>query len=197
MPDPNRSHIAEKRMAKRVKSAEFAWALKWTEARVARTIIHSKLFGRQLVIVPNTNWAGHESDLLAVDPRNLKLVEIEIKVSLADLRADADKEKWWTHSDIFATRDARVAPREHLERIWKHYYAVPNALLGPAFVKAVDRIPRTSGILALSSGAQYARVLKRCVPNRKAEPITEKECVDLARLCGLRMWDALLREESK
>src|SRR5687767_1522309 len=90
---------------------------RWTETTMARAIIHSQLFARQLLIVPNCTWAGHESDLLAIDPRNMKLVEIEIKISRADLLADAKKDKWrspaWVRGKGYV-RDEDRKPLEHL-----------------------------------------------------------------------------------
>ena len=172
----------------------------WTEARVARTLIHSQLFSRQLLIVPNTNWAGHECDLLAVDPRCMKLVEIEVKISRADLAADVKKDKWWDRKGWDYARGTWAAEkrREHPLKIWKHYYAMPAPIWREA---GADKVPAASGIILLYAdngrGKPSAELVRRCKPGKHARAITAQDALDLARLAGLRMWDALIREENR
>lgn len=160
---------------------------------MARAIIHSQVFNRQLVVVPNTSWGGHEADLLAVDSRNMKLVEIEIKISRADLFADAKKDKWKRYGRMWQ----HLGQHEWLPRVWKHYYAMPSAMWhGIAGTEAEKRFPATSGILGVyetNRGQPAIALCRRPKCNIKAPPITASEALDIARLAGLRMWDAILK----
>jgi hypothetical protein len=42
----------------------------------------------------NTYALGHEADILVVDERTMLTTEVEVKVSLSDLKADLKKERW-------------------------------------------------------------------------------------------------------
>lgn len=66
----------------------------WSEHAIARALVRQTFNRKYLVVVPNCNWTGHECDLLVVT-ENLRIIDVEIKISRADLKADAKKEKWW------------------------------------------------------------------------------------------------------
>lgn len=68
--------------------------IKWSESNIARALALQVFARKYLVMVPNCNWTGYECDLLAVAP-DLRIVDIEVKISRADLKADAKKDKWW------------------------------------------------------------------------------------------------------
>lgn len=159
-----------------------------------------------LIIVPECYWAGHEADLLVVT-EDRRLIDVEIKISRADLRADLDKDKWWQRGipwsvpwrerDDFHT--VLPEPRRWPPKIWKHYYCMPRAIWTPELAEAMRS---TSGVLLISGEPQqpFVEQERKATPNRKAEKISPEDCLDIARLAGLRMWEAkqtienLLRE---
>jgi len=58
---------------------------------IARAIALQTLARRCVVLVDNCNWTGHECDVLGVTT-DLRIIDVEIKISRADFRADAAKE---------------------------------------------------------------------------------------------------------
>ncbi len=88
-------------------------------------------------IVPNVSWGfmdmGHEADLLVLD-KNQKLTEIEIKISLQDLKADFKKRH--NHFTKYITRLVYAIPIEMLE---KSLGIIPkDSNIGIIVVKWVD-----------------------------------------------------------
>jgi hypothetical protein len=178
----------------------------WSERLIARAIALQTFKRRYLVAVPNCNWTGHECDLLVVTD-NLRIIDVEVKISRADLKADAKKEKWWTRrwnwpytqgTGGYAQAgppcpDTRnVWPR----KVWKHYYALPKEIWTPELEACLPS--PASGILLLDRDG-YPRpagdtlrveCIRRAAPNRDAEPISAAAAVDIARLASLRMWDS-------
>lgn len=159
----------------------------WTAAAITRAVIRSQVFNRNVVAVPCTNWAGHECDLLVIEKR-LRIIDLEVKISRSDLKADLKKSKWW-HAPTWRNPRQLVERREWPDGIWKHYYAMPAEIWDPKLLAA---IPEASGVLLLQR-PHSVRVLRRAKPNSKAQPISAADAIDIARLAGLRMWDALAR----
>ncbi|MNU33614.1 hypothetical protein D3C71_221770 [compost metagenome] len=170
---------------------------KWTEATVGRAVVKSYFKGAVLA-VPCCGWTGHEADMLVVT-KDLRLIDAEVKISRADLRADAKKDKWWEHrpwsrraelAGESSGRDARQWP----PKVWKHYYVMPDAVWCEDLAAC---IPPASGVLLLRGCGpdQHGGIteLRRAQPNRDAERLKASDAVDIARLAGLRMWDALVR----
>lgn len=161
-----------------------------------------------VLVVPNCTWAGNETDMLIIEP-NLRLIDVEIKVSRADLKADAKKDKWW-HSRPWSKRHLPREPRAWPAKVWKHYYAFPRELWTDDLAQ---HLPAASGILLVYAlkaehirdrgglgkygvGQLHCTVQRRAKPNKDAKPINANDAVDLARLCSLRMW-AVIREQSR
>lgn len=184
----------------------------WSERLIARAIALQTFKRRYLVAVPNCNWTGHECDLLVVT-ENLRIIDVEVKISRADLKADAKKEKWWHRQfkgysepkdviwkgrAITNYREAvyDVTARQHPPKVWKHYYALPKEIWTPELEQALPS--QASGILLLDRGG-YPRpagadmrvdCIRRATPNRDAKPISAEAAVDIARLASLRMWES-------
>lgn len=178
----------------------------WSERLIARAIALQTFQRRYLMAIPNCNWTGHECDLLVVT-ENLRIIDVEVKISRSDLKADAKKDKWWRHLtygeaqakgldtsrwDPWKARE----PREHPQKVWKHYYAMPKEIWTPELEAS---LPSTaSGILLLDrdgyprpAGADMrVNCIRRATPNRDAKPISAAAAVDIARLASLRMWDS-------
>lgn len=175
-------------------------ALPWSEARIAKALVHSQLFQRKLLIVPRCHFAGAEADLLAVHTPSLRLIDIEIKISRADLLADPKKDKWW-HRSRWDSALGDWRNQWQLEwpaKVWKHYYAMPAAIWRKGQESLEPRLPAASGVILLARddrGLLTASVARRAKPNPKTSPIQPADVMDLARLAGLRMWDALVKQE--
>lgn len=173
--------------------------MKWTAKVIGRALAFQVFHRNALVVVPNTSWPGSECDLLVVRP-NLKLVDVEVKISRSDLKADAAKEKWLHPWDPRVEGwgvppDQRVRkPRDYPLRIWKHYFALPEEVWKDGL--EAD-IPPVSGIILMRShkdGRIGAWMHRQARPNKEAEPISQADVIDIARLASLRMWEAYARE---
>lgn len=178
--------------------------MKWTEAVVARALCRQTLQRRCIVLVDRCNWTGHEADVLGVTMDG-RLIDVEIKVSRADLRADAGKAKWWRQAGWREVGEpnqwgyrARESVRERVEwppRVWKHYYCVPRDLWDDALFAALPS--SKSGVLVIADG-QHGPVIgcrRRATPYRDAQKLRPEQILDVARLANLRMWDAYERVE--
>lgn len=163
-------------------------------AFIARMMVKQVFQGKGLLIVPETYWTGDECDLLVV-MQDLRLIDVEIKISRADFKRDAAKDKWF-HAWDWRTDGpwqpgSRGKPREWPRRVWKHYFAMPEAIWSPDLANAMPS--PASGVILLRerNDVKSWRVERRATPNRDAEKISAADAIDIARLAGLRMWDAL------
>jgi hypothetical protein len=177
-----------------------AEALPWSEARIGRALVHSQLFQRKIVIVPRCHWAGHEADLLAIHQPSLRLIDIEIKISRADLLADPKKDKWWERRawDMKTGDWKHQRMREWPPKVWKHYYAMPADIWRKGRESLEPKLPKASGVILLGedhTGLTIAWLARRAQGNPKAAQLGPVDVMDLARLAGLRMWDALAKAE--
>lgn len=167
----------------------------WTEAIIARHIATQTLARKCVVLVDNCNWTGHECDVLAVTT-DLRIIDVEVKISRADFKADAHKDKWWHRYGgryDSATRkyiETPPTPREWPNRVWKHYYAMPADVWRDALLEFMPS-PR-SGLLLLTerNGVIQVRCERRSTPNKQALRIKPESVMDIARLANLRMWQA-------
>jgi hypothetical protein len=165
--------------------------MKWTARELARTLSGHVFNHKHLVVVPDCHWPGSECDLLVVR-RDLRLIDVEIKISRADLKRDAAKDKWFEIPLMWRSGSERPrVPRTHPARIWKHYFAAPAEIWTDALL---HDIPVCSGVLVIRGRKEENRPLmtirRQARPNRQAVPITAGEICDIARLQSLRMWDA-------
>lgn len=171
-------------------------AFKWDEATIIRAISRHVLHSKCLLLVDNCNWTGHECDVLGVT-QDLRIIDVEAKISRADFRADAKKDKWWhrlTYAEATARGvsmwDHRGDPILHPPNVWKHYYAMP------AEIWKTEMLPMAaspaSGVILLRErgGVISAAVERRATPNPNADRLTPENAIDIARLANLRMWDA-------
>lgn len=168
----------------------------WNERVIATAISRQVLQRKCLLLVDNCQWTGYECDVLAIT-QNLRIIDIEIKISRADLKADAGKDKWWHYTGWGRIENGRNIPaprtaRKWPHRVWKHYYAMPEHIWKP---ELLDPMPSpASGVILLRenrAGADViAKVARRAKPDRDAKPISHEDVIDIARLANLRMWDA-------
>lgn len=171
----------------------------WNEREIARAIAQQFFKKQTIVMVPNCNWTGHECDVLVVTTASL-IVDVEIKISRADLKADAKKDKWWIHhpkrydGKLGVVVGPPDTPRDWPRQVWKHYYALPKEIWTDDLLDAMPS--KVSGVLLLeqtSRGNVCYEVRRRATPNKDPYRLKEQETLDIARLANLRMWDAYAR----
>lgn len=165
----------------------------WSEGKVGR-ILARNTFAKALCVLPNSTWTGDEIDLLVVPPC-LRCVDVEIKVSRADLRADRNKARWWRQPGQ-SRGGGPPAPIAYPKHVWKHYYAMPVDIW---HADLLDIIWPQSGVLLVSesrgahglNGYAYGDVecVQRATPNKAAKPLGPHQIHAVARLASLRMWD--------
>ena len=166
---------------------------KWTEAVIAKGLAH-KLQQRSTLIVPNCYWTGSETDLLVID-KSLRIIDVEIKISRADLKADARKAKWW-HPRPWSRRRQLAEPRQWPDKVWKHYYVMPADIWDPALLESINS---ASGVITIAQDARFSGglmvdVKRHAKPCKEAKPISAADAIDLARLTSLRLWAALTKD---
>lgn len=174
--------------------------MKWSEHAIARAISLQTLARKCVVLVDNCNWTGHECDVLGVTT-DLRIIDIEVKISRSDLKADAKKDKWWHRPGWrWALRDAPGAVANlHPRKVWKHYYALPADIWKP---ELLDCLPsKASGVLLLREGVWPQPPIivsceRRATPAKDAYRLKPEEVMDIARLANLRMWEAYHRAEN-
>jgi hypothetical protein len=177
--------------------------MNWSEGMIARAISLQTLARKCVVLVDNCNWTGHECDVLGVTT-DLRIIDVEIKISRSDLKADAKKDKWWqwvgeaghlgSISRYFGNH-SKIA-RTHPPKVWKHYYALPKEIWKP---ELLDFLPsQDSGVLLLEQGKWDGisiECVRRSKPNKDATRISPEAVMDIARLANIRMWEAYKKED--
>ncbi len=121
---------------------------------------------RRNLIVPNVSWGLglHECDVLIMSNHGF-LTEIEIKVSLQDLKKDLKKSHGHNHKKI-----------KYL------YFAIPSKL-----AKHIEYIPQKAGILVVNSKGKVF-VLAKPQARPGAVALSQTEQFKMARLGAMRVW---------
>lgn len=176
----------------------------WSEGSIARAIALQTLARKCVVLVNNCNWTGYECDVLGVTT-DLRIIDIEVKISRADLKADVKKDKWWHSGGSWRPWAGETrpepTPRTLPRKVWKHYYALPKEIWRDDLF---DCLPsKASGVLLLDDqgwpryAGQEMRVdcIRRATPAKDAYKLKPEEVMDIARLANLRMWEAYHRRE--
>jgi hypothetical protein len=169
--------------------------MKWTAREIARTLYIHAFKHKHLVVVPNCYFPGSECDILVVRT-DLRMIDVEIKISRSDLKADAQKDKWfdhWTWEDgcPWLPMEQRPAPtkRSHPKRIWKHYYAMPAEIWTPELEEFIQ--PASGVVLLKDHKTQpFAVIHRQAKPSKDASKISMEELCDVARLSTVRMWES-------
>lgn len=141
---------------------------KLTEAIVQNLIANH--FGiRNNIVVPNLYWGidgiYYEIDLAVVSKKGY-LREIEIKLTVQDLK-----------------RDAKKMHNHDSKRVSEVCYAIPEKLL-----KHLNLIPEKAGIIVIYNSGKV-EVLSRGKLNRKAEKLNQEEILHLYQLINIRYWN--------
>ena len=132
---------------------------------------------RQNIIVPNVSWGVnlHECDLLVIRKSGYG-IEIEIKITKADLRKD--KQKRHNHVDYF-------------NRLRELYFAIPDYLNN-----CIEFIPERAGIILVSKNIIAGTLYTQCNRIRKpkininASRFADNEILKIAHLGTMRLWSA-------
>lgn len=132
---------------------------------------------RRNIIVPNISWGllSHEVDLLVVRKSGIA-VEVEIKISVQDLKADFKK----SHHHI-----------EKQNRITEFYYAMPKDI----YEKCIDIIPKSAGIIICERYINYkkesavkATLLRKSTRIKGSRKLTSEEQFKVAKLGCMRIF---------
>lgn len=168
--------------------------MKWNEGIIAGLIARQTLARKCVLLVDRCNWTGAECDVLGVTV-DLRVIDVEVKISRADLKADKGKDKWWKR---VAWRDDMGPPqlRPHPPKVWKHYYALPAEIWKPELLEFLPS--PASGVLLVRdrSGVLEVYCERRSTPNKDAARLSPESVIDIARLANLRMWDAYTTVET-
>ena len=129
---------------------------------------------RQNLIVPNIYYGlgfRYELDVLVVTPSGWA-TEIEIKVSVTDLKADQKK----THG-------------HRSNKIKYLYFAVPEKLQA----QALELIPERAGLFIIRPDLEpyeyrKTEIVKPPITNKSARKITTAERIKLSELATMRIW---------
>lgn len=170
--------------------------MNWNEGIIARYVSTQTLAKKCVVLVDRCNWTGYECDVLGVTT-DLRIIDVEVKISRSDFKADARKDKWWkTHP--WAWNQPRPEPthRDWPPKVWKHYIAMPAEIWTDSLLEFMPS-PKSGLILVRErqSGVIEANCRRRATPNKDATRLTAAQAVDIARLANLRMWDAYAQAE--
>ena len=167
----------------------------WSEGSIARAISQQTLARKCVVLVDRCNWTGYECDVLAVTA-DLRIIDVEIKISRSDLKADAKKDKWW-HRLSWGMGPANLRP--HPPKVWKHYYALPADIWKPELLECLPS--PASGVILLEQRKPphlpvICRVERRATPAKDAAKLTPAQVMDIARLANLRMWESYQQRDA-
>lgn len=151
----------------------------WNEKRVIAASHNA--FSDSYFSVANVSWGffttAREADLLLIS-KKFYLIEIEAKISLADLKKDLSK----PHRQV-EWQDQRIA---------ELYYSMPEELWEK--VKHNPPIPESAGVVIVrqTCGAIKVRKAKR---NPNARQLTAQEMLRLARLGAIKFWSEYRKNE--
>jgi len=150
------------------------------DIELALTNQYGPFYCRRNLVIPNISWGmnfRHELDLLVISPAGYA-TEVEIKVSLNDLRRDAIKKHG--HKS---------------ERIKYLFFAMPAFLAENQ--KAQSFVPAHAGIILVRENGKCGCI--REAQTQDTRPWSQEEMAKLYRLGALRIWSLkkrLKREEA-
>ena len=124
----------------------------------------------QNIIVPNVSWGlfhtGQEVDVLVVRPSGYA-IEVEIKISASDIKADLKK---------------RHAHNNNLIKMT--YFAVPSKL-----AENTD-IPVRFGVLSIDDNddAHFLKTVRAATANKSAKKLSPEQILKVYALASMRIW---------
>lgn len=151
-----------------------------------------------LCSLDNCQQTGFETDLLVVDKR-MRVIDVEIKLSRADLKRDRDKSKWryeWKtnpkNGRPTLQRVQSETPADWPAGAWKHFVAAPAEIWND---KLFAHMSPASGLLLIEDRTPepaHWRVLlhRKAQPNKAVKPLAIDAMRQIARLQTFRLWAA-------
>lgn len=133
---------------------------------------------RRFLVLPNASWGlqiQYEMDLLVISKAGCGY-EIEIKISVADMKRDLKK---WKHRSGAVTLDRRIK---------QFYYAFPAALSD----KIAPFIPDYAGAISVAVdeyGIYRTQVVKSAPIRKDVRKFTDDEIKHAGLLAQMRYWD--------
>lgn len=127
---------------------------------------------RVYTIAPNISWGlglNHECDLLALDQKN-RFTEVEIKISMSDLKKDFEKRHG--HKSKY---------------IGRLIYAFPKTMLE----QALPLIPKDCGIITVEQGlykVAKAQWYRQCKHRKDVDPVPDWMRQKFYELAAMRVW---------
>jgi len=155
-------------------------------ADMVEIVVANHFNWRQNLIVPNVHWGlglEYECDMVIVRPSGY-VIEVEIKVTAADLRRDRNKRKWQF------INSANLYRTNQLFKL--RYFAVPVELAGE-----INNIPEGCGFIVADVLAEdgtvnrydgCCKIVKQSRVNKQALPISPAKWDNLQRLAAMRIW---------
>jgi len=147
-------------------------------------ILAAKHFGfRQNLIVPNVSFGfdlSYEADLIVVRPSR-RAIEIEIKVSIYDLRADLKKKKFQYPSRFH--QFYYLIPQE-MEKYKDEILNIINPNAGLMISKSKIRMHDNG----YASNFKFIEIIRPAKINKNARKISDKEYLKLCELAAMRIW---------
>ena len=139
---------------------------------------------RRNIIVPNVSWGIglHECDVLVITKSGYA-IEVEIKLTKADIKADL--KKWHSHEN---------------KKLRSLIFAIPKKL-----AHCSDLIPERAGIITIerletqrphwdktigpNPSRLYCSILRKAKINTHAKKLSDKDILHVAELGVMRMWN--------
>ena len=134
---------------------------------------YSKFNTRRYFVIPNAWWGinlDHEADLLAISGSGYAH-EIEIKVSVSDMRADLKKYK---HKTIYKSKTIRA-----------FWYAMPVSI----YEKCIEIIPEIAGIITIDDNTHRNTVVRKPKINTLSAKLSTNNMLKLGNLMAMRYWN--------
>jgi hypothetical protein len=170
-------------------------------SEITAAVVHQLFPPRKWAVCPNVSWGllPWEADILALSANDV-IHEVEVKVTLSDLKRDLLKDKWGRRAPGDPPFQGNLNPRWdarlHIHRFW---YAVPEGLREAAETAAeaigggvivCRRVKQSSAWPGCSVAVEKVKQ-----PKEWQGPTytwsAEKWRQQLNRLCALRYWDMM------
>lgn len=157
--------------------------MKWTEERVATAIAKTLFDWRRNVVVPNLSWGmglGFEIDLGVLSDSDW-LTEVEIKISIADLKQDAKKYRHRLEASPSAESTIR-----------RKFFALPHEINQKRFNydRGTTPIPEGCGLIIVSGApnGDVAKIETEAPIRQGARKLRADEREKMLRLGYIRFW---------
>lgn len=119
------------------------------------------------------DYGKYECDLIVIRKKSLLALEVEIKTSLSDLKAERKKHRYQRYGDgVNGYHDSKIGMSEIFKEKW---FAMPKKIKN----QGLESIPNYAGLLIINDG-RVEMFRKAKILNNK--PLTQEQRTDLLRL---------------